>query len=132
MRRKDIRLARSYSPKAKTRTRLAPSPALAPGVDLLFVALGAPKQEEFIHKVKSQKSKVKINCKVAMGVGGAFDLINGRLKRAPRIWQELGIEWLWRLIQEPRRIQRIITATIIFPLLIFKSAILSLWQNKNH
>jgi len=83
-------------------------------IDLLFVAYGAPKQEKWIARNLS-----KIPVKVAMGVGGAFDFIAGKKKRAPRFLRRLGLEWLWRLLQEPRRLPRIIRATVKFPLLIF-------------
>ncbi len=84
-------------------------------VDLLFVAFGAPKQEKFIYNQKIAR--------VAMGVGGAFDLISGKIRRAPKWMQNTGFEWLWRLMMEPRRLKRIITAIIIFPYLIIKSKI---------
>jgi N-acetylglucosaminyldiphosphoundecaprenol N-acetyl-beta-D-mannosaminyltransferase len=67
--------------------------------DILFVALGAPKQEYFIYK-----NKEKLNVKIAMGVGGSFDVLSERKKRAPKIFIILGLEWLYRLIQEPKRI----------------------------
>jgi N-acetylglucosaminyldiphosphoundecaprenol N-acetyl-beta-D-mannosaminyltransferase len=82
-------------------------------IDFLFVAYGAPKQEKWIAKNLPQ-----IPVKVAMGVGGAFDFIAGRRKRAPKILRRLGLEWLWRLLQEPQRLPRILNATIRFPLLI--------------
>jgi len=50
-----------------------------------------------------------------LGVGGSLDFIAGEVKRAPRTWRRLGLEWLWRLIHEPWRWQRIIKAVIIFP-----------------
>ena len=83
-------------------------------IDFLFVAYGAPKQEKWI-----AKNLFKIPVKVAMGVGGAFDFIAGRRRRAPKILRRLGLEWFWRLIQEPRRFPRILNATIKFPLLVF-------------
>lgn len=83
-------------------------------VDFLFVAYGAPKQEKWI-----AKNIDKIPVKVAMGVGGAFDFIAGKKKRAPLALRRLGLEWFWRLIQEPRRLPRILKATIKFPLLVF-------------
>lgn len=72
--------------------------------DVVWVALGAPKQEEWLieHRDLLRKSKVKI----AMAVGGSFDFILGKIKRAPVGWQKMRLEWLWRLIQEPRRIKR--------------------------
>lgn len=85
--------------------------------DCIFVALGAPKQEIWIHKNLSKFSTVKL----AMGVGGAFDMIAGRIPRAPRMLQKFHIEWLWRFILQPWRFQRIFTATVVFPLLVLAS-----------
>lgn len=70
-------------------------------VDILFVALGAPGQEFFIDKYKNQ-----LGAKLLMGVGGSFDVISGTVKRAPEIWQKIGMEWAYRLIKEPWRIKR--------------------------
>ena len=63
---------------------------------LLFVALGSPKQEEWIW---SHREAIKAN--ICMGVGGSFDIAAGRLKRAPRIFRMTGTEFLYRLISEP-------------------------------
>lgn len=84
--------------------------ALSP--DMLFVALGHGKQEKWIFENLKKLPSVKL----AMGVGGAFDFFAGRIKRAPRWMRAAGLEWLWRLIQEPQRYKRILTAIIIFPL----------------
>ena len=73
----------------------------------MFVALGAPKQELWI----SQNMHLLKNIRIVMGVGGSFDFISGHQKRAPKIFRYLGIEWLYRLIKEPKRIQRIWNAT---------------------
>lgn len=73
-----------------------PSPA-----DLLFVAFGPPKQEKWIFKNLS-----KMSIKVAMGVGGSFDLISGRIPRAPKWIRYLGFEWLFRLAIQPWRLKR--------------------------
>ncbi len=67
--------------------------------DILFVAFGAPKQELWM-----QKHRADLNIPVMIGVGAAFDYALGRLKRAPRWMQLAGLEWLYRLIQEPRRL----------------------------
>lgn len=72
-----------------------------PKIDLLFVAFGPPKQEKWIAKNLSN-----LNIKVAMGVGGAFDYISGRVPRAPKWIRNLGFEWLFRLIIQPWRIRR--------------------------
>jgi len=80
---------------------------------ILFVAYGAPKQDKFIARYK----KI-LNVPVMMGVGGSFDFISGRAKRAPKWMQKLWLEWLWRLFTEPWRFNRIFTATIKFPLVV--------------
>lgn len=69
--------------------------------DLLLVGLGAPKQEKWIYTHKD-----KLNAKVAIGVGGAFDILSGKKKRAPMFFQKCGMEWLYRLFQEPKRFFR--------------------------
>ncbi len=68
---------------------------------IIFVALGAPKQEQYI-----EDAAKKTNGVVYMAVGGSFDIISGRLPRAPIFMRKLGLEWFWRLILEPRRIFR--------------------------
>ena len=87
---------------------------------LIFVGLGAPKQEYFMRKLSSkfkvQSSQKKqptsnyqlrtTNSLVLMSVGGAFDVISGKLPRAPEILRKIGLEWLWRLVREPWRIRR--------------------------
>jgi len=69
--------------------------------DILFVALGIPKQEMFI-----RRHFAALGVPVMIGVGGSFDVISGRLQRAPHWMQRLGLEWLYRLIQEPARLPR--------------------------
>lgn len=71
------------------------------GTRIVFVALGPPKQEYFIERLARELSGV-----ILMSVGGSFDIISGRLRRAPAIMRSLGLEWLWRLILEPWRIRR--------------------------
>lgn len=88
----------------------------------VFAALGSPEQEYWMEKNKTSLPSVKI----FMGVGGSFDLITNTLKRAPKIFRLLGLEWLWRLILEPKRIKRILTATVYFPYLVIKSK----WSKK--
>lgn len=70
-------------------------------IDLLFVALGFPKQEEWIYN-----NLDKIPVKAAMGVGGAFDYISEHVKRAPFMIRAIGFEWLYRLVKEPWRWRR--------------------------
>ncbi len=81
---------------------------------ILFVALGQPKQELWIAEHLSRMPSVKI----AMGVGGAFDFLAGNVARAPDFMRANGLEWLWRLIRQPWRIFRIINATVRFMFLI--------------
>jgi len=69
--------------------------------DILCIAVGSPKQELFLHKWKKE-----LQVPFVMGVGGSFDVTAGVLKRAPRWMQDSGLEWLFRLAQEPRRLWR--------------------------
>lgn len=85
--------------------------------DIIFVALGAPKQEEWVNENIDKFPSIKI----AMVVGGAFDIISGKIPRAPKMMRNLGLEWLWRLIIEPRRMGRIVNAIIIFPIVVLKN-----------
>jgi|APIni6443716594_1056825.scaffolds.fasta_scaffold79003_2 N-acetylglucosaminyldiphosphoundecaprenol N-acetyl-beta-D-mannosaminyltransferase len=69
--------------------------------DILFVGMGSPKQELWIHGNIS-----KIDTRVALCVGGSFDILAGDKKRAPYLLQKVGMEWAWRMILEPRRLWR--------------------------
>lgn len=69
---------------------------------LLLVALGSPKQEEFIQEARKVLSET-----LMIGVGGSFDVWSGVVERAPVIWQKLGLEWLYRTLKEPQRFKRI-------------------------
>lgn len=71
--------------------------------DVVFVCLGAPRQEIWIDKHHKE-----INCKLIMGVGGSVDIYAGTVKRAPLIFQNLGLEWFYRLIKEPWRFKRML------------------------
>jgi N-acetylglucosaminyldiphosphoundecaprenol N-acetyl-beta-D-mannosaminyltransferase len=73
----------------------------ASGANVLLVGLGSPKQEFWIDEFLAATK-----CGVAMGVGGSFDVMAGMVTRAPLIWQRTGLEWLYRLIQEPSRWRR--------------------------
>lgn len=91
---------------------------------ILFVALGQGKQEKFIHYNLPQLNSVAL----AIGIGGVFDFLAGNKKRAPVFMQRFGLEWLYRLIQEPKRWKRIYNAVIIFPILVFYQK----FYKKNH
>lgn len=69
--------------------------------DIIFVGLGFPKQEIWI-----AENKNRLYSKVIIGNGGTMDILSGDSKRAPEIFQKLGLEWLYRLIKEPSRIKR--------------------------
>lgn len=86
-------------------------------IDFLFVAYGHGKQERWI-----KRNLKKIPVKVAMGVGGAFDFVAGEIPRAPKLIQQLGLEWLFRLIKQPWRIRRQISL-LPFIALVFKEAL---------
>ena len=86
----------------------------ASGANALFVAYGAPKQDLWI----AQNLFRMPNVKLAMGVGGAFDFLAGKRKRAPKWMQSAHLEWLYRLIKEPSRIGRIFNAVVVFPWLV--------------
>lgn len=72
------------------------------GADILFLALGSPRQEKWFAAHASELSSVK----VCQGIGGTLDAIAGNVKRAPDIWQRFSAEWLYRLLSEPNRIGR--------------------------
>jgi len=93
-------------------------------IDLLFVAYGHGKQERWI-----ARNLAYLPVSVAVGVGGAFDFISGRVRRAPRWWRRLGLEWLWRFLVEPRRVVRIFNAVVVFPLLVLRERLVC-WFNK--
>lgn len=73
----------------------------ASGAQVLFAALGFPKQEVFLATWLGASG-----AGVGVGVGGSFDVIAGRLPRAPHVFRRLGLEWLYRLLREPRRWRR--------------------------
>ncbi len=68
------------------------------GVRILFVGIGCPKQERWM-----AENRAKVDC-VMLGVGAAFDFIAGEKRHAPRFMQSMGLEWLFRLLSEPRRL----------------------------
>lgn len=88
--------------------------------DLLFVGLGAPKQEYWIERY------AHLPAKVMMGIGGSFEFTAGFRKRAPLALQKVGFEWFWRLCMEPRRLwRRYLIGNSIFIFLVFRQ-----WWNQ--
>jgi len=82
----------------------------ATNTHVLFVAFGQPRQELWLRDHASQLPTVRLG----MGVGGTFDFLTGRRRRAPRALRRLGLEWLWRLATQPQRLPRILRATFGF------------------
>jgi bacterial polymer biosynthesis proteins, WecB/TagA/CpsF family len=78
--------------------------------DFLLVCLGAPKQENWM-----KKNSAYLDVGIMAGLGGTLDVYAGTVKRAPEKWQKLGLEWLYRLLKEPKRISR----TMKLPLFVF-------------
>ena len=73
----------------------------ASGAQILFIALGSPRQEKWVAEYGA-----RLQVKVIQGIGGTLDTIAGHVKRAPEIAQRLNLEWLYRLLKDPRRLRR--------------------------
>ena len=85
--------------------------------DLLWIGMTAPKQEKWAY---ANWDRLNIHCHVGT-VGAVFDFFAGTYKRAPMIWQRLGLEWLYRLLKEPRRMwRRYIIGNLMFCVLVFR------------
>lgn len=88
----------------------------ASGADLVFIGTGSPRQEMFASHYGAASG-----ARVLMVVGGSFDVLSGRLQRAPQAFQRMGLEWLYRLFQQPRRrLRRIVILPLFFYLALFK------------
>lgn len=86
------------------------------GARMLFVAITSPKKENFINRWRGQ-----LGVDFVMGVGGTFDVVAGKVRRAPRWMQSCGLEWLFRVIQEPSRMwKRYLTTNLQFVWLLWK------------
>ncbi|HEV3028856.1 MAG TPA: WecB/TagA/CpsF family glycosyltransferase [Planctomycetota bacterium] len=100
-----IRIAGMVSPPFRKRAQKEDDTTLEAinrsGADILWVGLGAPKQELWLH-LNADRLRVPI----AVAIGAAFDIQAGRYSRAPGVWQKLGLEWAWRLLQDPARLWR--------------------------
>ena len=90
------------------------------GANILFVAITSPKKEIFLNKYKYQLKNINF----IMGVGGSFDVIVGKTSRAPLWMQNIGMEWFFRFIQEPRRMwKRYLVGNSKFIWMVFKELI---------
>lgn len=107
--------------------------------DILIIAFGAPFQEKWLARNIKYLTKVQ----VGMAVGGALDMLTGRIKRAPKILQNMHLEWLWRLYKQPKRVSRIFQAVVVFmwhvivlrfrSLFIFrKNVVAFIYKNRNN
>lgn len=92
--------------------------------DVLFVAITSPKKEQFMARWNKT-----MHVPVVHGVGGSFDVLAGKVQRAPLIWQKYGMEWLYRVLQEPTRLWKryLVTNTLFISMLIKEIFV----QNKN-
>ena len=76
---------------------------------LILIAMGSPRQEKFIYEAKK-----KLNPALMVGIGGSLDVWSGYVKRAPKIYQILGLEWLYRTVTQPSRFKRIFPTLPLF------------------
>jgi len=98
------------------------------GADLLFLGMTSPKKEVFVATYGA-----RTGARVVHGVGGSFDVLAGVVKRAPRVWQRTGFEWLYRALQEPRRLGgRYLTTNIAFVALVAREWVRSIRPGKNN
>ncbi|WP_199836005.1 WecB/TagA/CpsF family glycosyltransferase [Streptomyces sp. TP-A0356] len=87
--------------------------------DLLFLAVPTPRKEYFL-----ARHLVALNCGLAVGVGGSFDVVAGIRARAPRCMRRAGLEWLFRLMQEPRRLfARYLVGNTAFVLMVLRDVV---------
>jgi N-acetylglucosaminyldiphosphoundecaprenol N-acetyl-beta-D-mannosaminyltransferase len=93
--------------------------------DLLFVALGAPKQEYWIYE-----HGLQLSVPICIGVGGSFEMVAGIVHRAPRWIQRINCEWLYRLCREPRRLwRRYLIGNLEFAAIVFRQGIRRIFLN---
>lgn len=98
---------------------------LGPCVVAVALGQGNGRSQGKQERVAAQITSSVPNARIIIGVGGAFDVLSGRIRRAPMTFQRLGFEWLWRLFIEPWRIRRIFRAVIIFPIIVARDTIQS-------
>ena len=82
--------------------------------DVVFVAMGSPKQEMLMMEMAEQHPAVY------QGLGGSFDVYTGRIKRSPKVMQKLGLEWAFRLMKQPARFRRYLPLVRFITLIIFR------------
>ena len=95
-------------------------------VDVLFVAITSPKKERFMARWADQ-----LNTTVVHGVGGSFDVVAGFVERAPESWQRMGLEWLYRVKQEPGRLwKRYLVTNLAFMRMVLADSFRGLFGRK--
>lgn len=101
----------------------------ASGARLLFVAITSPRKENFINRWKDD-----LGVDFVMGVGGTFDVVAGKVRRAPEWMQKYGLEWLFRVLQEPRRMWRryLVTNTKFICLVLMRKTKQLFASNRSH
>ena len=114
-----INITGAYSKKISLNDKDLFQQVLDSQSDIVLIALSYPKQEVFASQLKQYFIK-NDHKGVIMCIGGTFDFLAGAQKRAPKWMRRIGLEWLYRLIQQPKRIRRIYKATIEYILLISK------------
>lgn len=115
-----LRIIAEDGPKRLNQANTQEITAILAGINqfkpaFLFVAFRPGEQEKWL-----ARNMGKIEAQVFMAVGGAFDMVAGLRRRAPRLLRQMALEWLWRLLIEPARMGRIIKAAIVFPWLVFR------------
>lgn len=115
----------TYSPPYKPKFTLEDDQNMVQAIneanpDLLWIGMTAPKQEKWTY---ANWDRLNIHCHVGT-VGAVFDFFAGTYKRAPEIWQRMGLEWLYRLLKEPRRMwKRYIIGNVVFMGHVFREKI---------
>ena len=95
--------------------------------DVLLVAMSSPRKEHFMARWGSE-----LEVTVLHGVGGSFDVLAGRVRRAPALWQRLGLEWLYRVVQEPRRLwRRYLVTNTVFLCQVTKALVVQLGRRRH-
>lgn len=94
----------------------------ATGAGVLFAGMGFPRQEFWL-----ADHLLETGCGAGIGVGGSFDVLSGNVRRAPRAWQRAGLEWMYRLVTEPRRWRRQL-ALPRFALLVASEQLRTKWR----
>jgi N-acetylglucosaminyldiphosphoundecaprenol N-acetyl-beta-D-mannosaminyltransferase len=87
--------------------------------EVVLCNFGAPRQELFLERLRTSPGALRL----AIGVGGSFDFLTEKLPRAPRVVRAYGLEWLWRLVLQPKRWRRIWDAVAVFPALVALSKV---------